>query len=61
LKVDNSFLIILSFDNLGGLFDKNFLLKGPYLLISKEMLGLCMDEDVKKFPLKKKKRKGRKK
>ena len=48
-------------DNLGGLFDKNFLLKGPYLLISKEMLGLCMDEDVKKFPLKKKKRKGRKK
>jgi len=25
------------------------------------MLGLCMDEDVKKFSLKKKKRKGRKK
>jgi len=25
-------------------------LQGPYLLISKEMLGLCMDEDVKNFP-----------
>jgi hypothetical protein len=25
------------------------------------MLGLCIDEDVKKFSLKKKKRKGRKK